>query len=438
MKMRLGFLLLALSLFLCLLQSPAYAKTLPSGRVNADSSIERRTIVPEGVTEIDLRTVLGDDALDVNEVWMLNADVCIILRELPEYWGHELILLDMRDCSVLSRTPVPLTWSPLKQFWDGDTLCLLFNAKSLDWYRIKEACIKVTIAADGTVNVGVSEQHNITIMPSDDDTAIREASDGSLYVTDLYTGEEELLIQGVAGPNGGMSYEDFLAYVPCWDELGYNGESSWGSDHPVAFPLNEKELERGYMEFFRSFRVYRPLDEYRFIYAVDGWEIGAGYGIYDLETRTDHRITGRGYFMGMGGNTLYGSYLMADVNTYESSPVPETVREQFEEASEWKTNYLVGHDISPDGKLLALTGMIPRSISEKRWWDTYDTEPKFDYAHTVTVTDIRTGDIIKTYDIDNPFATEHTVTFIDDTRLMLLCLPKDGGSAYIYLFNIED
>jgi hypothetical protein len=379
--------------------------------------------MPEGVTEINLRTVLGDDVLDITDAWMLSADTCVLLwsqREGENYWQflYELIVLDMRDLSILSRTPIPSANYLVDQGWDDRKFCLLFAQEDAHWHG---PYTKATIAVDGTVDVSASPS-NLTVMPGGK-TAIRKEFEGSLYAVDLATGEEGMLIQGVAGLGGGLSYEALLKYIPCPDDIGgYTGEDPFDvGPLDIPFPIDEGEFPGYDIWFFRNFYVYKPLDEHRFVYEVSGWEWGAGYGVYDLQTRTDHRITGRGHFYGMAGNKLFGSTLMTDANTYESSPLPETVQEQFEWISAWEDGW-VDHDISPDGRLLALTGMKSRRND----------------ASTVTITDIRTGDIIKTYDIYNPFATEHSVAFCDDTRFVLFCAPEALGSAYIYLFNIEE
>jgi len=91
--------------------------------------------------------------------------------------------------------------------------------------------------------------------------------------------------------------------------------------------------------------VCQLLDEYRFVYRVYGWEQGASFGVYDLRTRTDHRITGRGYFFGVAGDTLYGLNLTADANTYVMSPLPETARRQLAEVHAL-ANGRVDYDIS--------------------------------------------------------------------------------------------
>lgn len=420
MKKRLVQLLLVLPLFLCLYHDLTYAETWPISRevLTAESPVELHTIVPDGVTEIDLQVALGDGAADVEDAWMLNTNVCVILQRLPNR-GYGLILIDMRDLSTLSQTPVPHAEYFAGQNWDDGALHLLFKPEGSNRSDFAFSCIKATVSTDGAVDVGVSDAL-FTVMPGGK-TAIREAYNGSLYAVDLATGEEELLIQGVAGLGGGLNYEDFLAYVPCLDDIGYDGVGPWGHPMPTSYPKDADTFRDFDFLFFRRFYVYKTLDEHRFVYAVDGWEWGAGFGVYDLQTRTDHRITGRGSFYGMGGSILYGSTLMADANTYEFLPLSETVQEQFEWASV-KVGGSVDYSISPDSKLLALTGM--KSMRND--------------ASTVTLTEIQTGSIIKTYDIYNPFAIECRVAFYSDTRFMLFCAPEELGTAYIYLFNVEE
>lgn len=403
-----------------------------------DSLAELRTIVPEGVTEIDLRAILGDDVLDVENAWMLNADICVILRFLPGdgededyYDDYEIILYDIQNRSILSGTLIPHVDYYYRQGWEDGAFYLLFEPEDARWYDPTFSYIKATIARDGTVDIDNPVPGRLTVMPGGK-TAIRAADDGSLYAVDLATGEEDLLIQGVPGLglfwDAGYSdeeigelfpfmNEDYVAnaeYVPFWDELPENWED-W-PDGALPFEDDHNDIFA-----IRQFHVYKPLDEHRFVYTVSSWEWDSGYGVYDLQTRTDHRITGRGDFFGIGGDTLYGATLKADANTYESSLLPESVREQFAELDYYSFGE-IDCDISPDGRLLALTGM------------------KFRYsdASTVTITDLQTGDILKTYDIFNPFATEYTVAFYDDTHFMLFCRPEELGSAYIYLFNVEE
>jgi hypothetical protein len=356
---------------------------------------------------------------------MLNADVSVILRQLPEIGGYELVLLDLRDRSVLSRTPVPhVSYYWHQQGWDDGAFYVLFIPEGLSEFDPVFSYIKAVVEQDGTVDAGASVPGRTTVMPGGK-TALREADDGSLYAVNLDNGEEELLIQGVAGYRGEYSYESYLGYVPCLDDAGYSVDED-GEPLSLPFPLDEDSFDDYWPSFYRRFYVHKPLDEYRFVYEASGWEWGAGFGIYDLQTHTDHRITGSGYFYCVRGNTLYGSFLTANADTYESSPLPKTVRRQLGEIYE-RIDGRVDYDISPDGRLLALMGMQSR-------YAIYG----FDDYHTVTITDIQTGEVIQAYDIRNPFASEYRVTFYDNTHIMLFFQPEEFGSAYIYLLDAEE
>jgi hypothetical protein len=171
--------------------------------VSAEGALaELLTVVPEGVTEIDLRTVFGDDVTDVEDAWMLNADICVILQQLlPETEGYALFVWDKQNRSILSRTHVPFAeYYRHQQGWENGALYLLFVDRSGPEFSFTKAIV----AQDGTVDVGTSTSSGFTIMPGGK-TAVRETGDGSLYAVDLDTGEEELLIQGVAGFQGEYS-----------------------------------------------------------------------------------------------------------------------------------------------------------------------------------------------------------------------------------------
>ena len=404
------------------------------GRAQAES----RSTLPEGVTEIDLRDVLGDDAQDVWSARMVNADICVLLRALPEQANEniELIVLNMRELSILSRTPVPYAASLLRQsrkdgrfYGQGmidDTFYLLFKPECAYetggpygyMYDPEITYIKAVIAADGTVELDLASS-KLTVMPGGK-TAVRDGYYGSLYALDLETGEEELLIRGTADPYATVSYEAYLQYVPFWDDAGFYEEDENGNPLPITFPLDETSFMKHSPFFFHGFTVVKPLDAHRFVYAGYGWEWRAGFGIYDLETRTDHRITGRGAFFGMRGSTLFGTALQADANTYETTQLPQAVQWQLANADYWEYGSY-DYDISPDGNLLAFT-------------DTESTEGK---SISVRITDICTGDIVKTYDIDKPFMYIRDLAFYDDTRFMLFCVPEESESATIFLFDEE-
>jgi len=392
------------------------------GVTEGEAFTERLTAVPEGVTEIDLRTALGEDVLTVEDAWMLNEDISVIIRQLPEAEGYELILLDLTDYSVLSRTPVPDVSDYWHQQVRGDgAVYLLFTPEGTDDPESDFFYIQVIISPDGTVDTSASAPSRLTVMPGGK-TGVRKADDGSLYSVDLDTGEEELLIQGVAGYRGEYSYESYLGYVPCRDDIEYTVDED-GNPLSIPFPLDEDSFDDYWPFFYREFYVHTPLDEHRFVYMVCGWEWGAGFGVYDLQTRTDHRITGCGFFHCVVGNTLYGAALMADADTYETSPLPEKVRLQLGEVYQMEDGR-VDYDISPDGRLLAFTGM------KSRYGDADD--------HTVTITDIRADEVIRAYDIENPFTSEYSVTFYTDTLFMLFFRPEEHGSAYLYLFDVEE
>lgn len=412
MKMR--CLLVVLFLLICPIVSPAHAATA-SGFEPASA----RTIVPDGMREIDLRAVLGSGA--ISYIGMVNADICAVVRIEEEAAGNELIVLDVQDLSVLSRTLFSNTayYRYRKSIEDG-VFYLLFEQNDADRNDPKYTSTKVTIVADGTISIENVAPERLLEMPGGQ-TAIRQADDGSLYAVDLISGEDDLLIQGVSDKGSPyVDYELALQYVPCWDDDWYMQEDEDGGSYVLTPIDKDRFYANDYIGCFREFYVHKALDEHRFVYVGYGWEWGAGYGVYDLQTRTDHRITGRGDFLGMRGDMLFGSVLVADANTYEASLLPETVQAQFE----WIMAREDGHvdfDISPDGRLLALLGMKSRRSD----------------AHTLTITDIQTGEIIHDYDIDNPFATEHSVAFYDDTHFMLYSKRRDGGAGYMYLGGIE-
>ena len=360
---------------------------------------ELRTVVPEGVTEIDLRTILGDDALDIRDAWMLSADICMVNRSLREGGNYEIILLDIKNRSIFSRTAVPYEEDQYQYLSGSDRengvhyLGFTSREDPQEGSQDDDAPlgadfstyfhINISVLPDGTVDIGDVTPSNLMVMPGGK-TAIREADDGSLYAVDQATNEEELLIQGVSLKGGDPS-----KYEPCWDELPYDGWEEEFDYYPLTkdtdfYPYDADDLYFSIREFY----VVKPLDEHRFIYAVSSWEWNSGYGIYDLQTRMNHRITGRGDFFGIRGDMLFGQNLKTDANTYESLPLPEAVRKQLKEAAEWMTNDLVYCDISPNGALLATSDMKARFRDKNLWQVSMEgKEPVYREASTVSVTD---------------------------------------------------
>ncbi len=184
----------------------------------------------------------------------------------------------------------------------------------------------------------------------------------------------------------------------------------------------EEDFFNGVHLLMRGFRVCKALDAHRFLYRVYVWEgDGAGYGVYDLATRTDHRITGRGAFLGMGGNTLYGDMLMADADTYETSTLPEVSRNQMEQINGYFGSDYIHHDISPDGRLFAL----------------FNRET--DDVYTITVTDIRAGKVVWMHEVKDVAWTPYwQMAFRDETRLILFHEPLNEGSPHIYLIDLSE
>lgn len=364
-----------------------------------DSLAELQTLVPEGVTEIDLRDILGDEAMDVKDAFMLNSDICVILKSLQEDEGYEVIPIDLPNDTILSRTPVPYAED---QYLCSDSgkegnVLELWIASQENRPRLGDepwedtiiySYIKINVSPDGIVDVGELLPNRLITMP-DGKTMIHDAEDGELYAIDIETGEEKRLNIPYHEYDEGLSVRDFL--------------------------------------------VIKPLDEHRLVYSIFCWEWYAGYGIYDLKTHTNHRITGDGAFFGVRGNTLFGEFLQTDADTYEASLLPKPVQEQLAETTHMETGHLVHCDISPNGNLLALAGM--NRVYNLRY---PNMELDSRYSHALTITDIQTGDIVKSFDIYNPLASESTISFIDDTRVMLFYAPEDLGSAFIYLFDIEE
>lgn len=425
MKKGLTLVYLALHLLLCLFQAPAYGESwmirhgksmteeADEASVHWESPEERHTIVPTDVTEIDLRTVLGDGAQHVKNVWMLQDNRCIILQTRyveEEGFEHTIVFWDVEHRSILSQASVSRAEYQTWPGWDDGAFYLLFaleqdtsSGTGPSEYRYKRA----SISLDGMVSVDDDMPDRLTMMPGGK-TAIRDGADGGLYAVDIATGKEQLLLFGISVADMfAAGFNTIAEYVPFWDEY---------RDDEYPYDLVDMNIY-----FVRDFYVYAPLDEHRFVYGVNGWEWGVGYGVYDLRTRTDHRITGRDYFFGIGGDWLFGEALMADANTYETFPVAASVQEQFGWVMAQENGH-VAYNISPDGRLLALTGMKSRRED----------------ASTVTITDLQTGDALIDYNIDNPFAYEYSVDFYDDTHLMLFCRPQEHGSAYLYLFDLTE
>lgn len=402
---RWGILLLAFCLLACAHQGTVYA-------VKASAEGEE-------VTRIDLSASLGDDALHVLDVWMLNEALCVGYLRQPQTGAMELILLHAGDWSLLSRTPLPQASSLADRWWCDGKLCLLFRVEASDAGEADPSFMQVCVAQDGAVSMSAIQEEFMS-MPGGQ-SAVR-AVNGSLYAVDVGTGREELLLHGVPDAwtgREGAGYEAFLKYIPCADDIGYDGLDASGSPLGIPLPITEENYADNELWLWRDFHVYQPLDEHRFVYSVSGWEWGAGFGVYDLRTHADHRFTGRGYLYGLAGSALVGSEMMADTDTLEVTPLPQIVREQLERVSAF-SDEVVSCGISPDGELLAVIESQPDNGDEK----------------TLTLYDILTGDIIKVYELYEPMADHYDVSFRGNTDLMVFFNPQEQVPARVYLIRL--
>jgi len=386
------------------------------------SQTEPHRIAAEGVTKIDLRAVLGDTAEVILDAWVLRENTYALLLGTEEDEVYEVILLNTQNGSLLSRTSIPDTGCSFvyaRPGWVDGVLHIMF----CDWaeWEAEEAYpghiyIKASLSPDATVHVSDVMSSWYTVMPGGT-TAIREAEDGSLYAVDIVTNTEELLIQGVSAQAFfNHTPEERGQYIPSKEEL-----PDAKGDTDDAYLVYDPE---DHLTSIRDFSYITPLDEHRFAYGIGAWEWEAGFGVYDLRTRTDHRITSDGYFLGVAGGFIFGSDLKADANTYETFALPESLHPVLEYVYAIENDYLT-HSISPDGKLLALTG--------RYFYPDYTA-----MEHTVTIIGMETGEIVKIYDIENPFAEASSIAFYDNTHVMLFFGAKENGSAYIYLIDIEE
>lgn len=395
---------------------------------NAETSLMSRDEVSKRVKDVKVEApsvprevvmqLIGDNAGLITSARMISPDTCVLLSPIPDYSGMEVILLNVHDGSVLSCTIIPHADFLRNQGWEGDVYYLLLGSdlpieSTYQYYQIK-----VSIAADMSVN---TEQmvSNIMTMPGGK-VAIRDDWDGCLYGVDLASGEEGLLLQGV--PNemtnlvGESSYASYLKYTPCEDDIGYDIRDEEGN--MLAHPLSEEQYNNSDIGLWRYFGGYEALDADRFIYVVSGWEWGAGFGIYDLKTHTDHRITGTGSLYGRRGSYLFGSFLQVDIHGLETQVLPQNIQDQFEQVSAMEDGR-ISYDISQDGGYLALGGLKSRQSGAK----------------DVQITSMRTGEVIRSIDIADPNVLVEDVSFYGENKIMLLVKQSEKGQVSLYLLD---
>ncbi len=361
-------------------------------------------------TQVNLSKIIGSEAEHAANAWMLNEEVCALCLQPPEDESMEVLLIQMKDVAVLSRHPVPGATYLEGYGWDGDTFYMEFMAWDAENEDAPPKRIRVSVATDYVVSVREVSRSSIT-MP-DGQTIIREADDGSLYADNLLTKESNLLLQGVRAPYTAdlqeVPYELFLQYEASPDEVGYDGTDMEGNPLPFALPIDEQTFRDNDIWFWRNYHAVKALDDSRFVYTVSGWEWGAGFGIYDLKTHTNYRMTGRGYYYGMVGSTLYGSSLAVDSETYQAKPLPPTVQAQLEKVSALMDEVTV-YDISPDGKMMAFL----EDVSE-------DAEYKL-----MTILDAQTGNTLWVEEVLEGFSGSFNIQFYGNARLMIYARAED-------------
>lgn len=398
-----------------LLLLAALCLMLPHG-----SALGQGALALKSVREVDLRPALGDAAGEIVGAWMLDKDSCVLHRLAADTGDEELIILSLQGLSVRARHPITMT-SYMKQLTrEEGGLSLLFETAGQG--DGSASALKVQVRPDGQVSM-VSLWDGPTAMP-DGQVSVSTNEDGSLIATEVATGKQKLLVQGVPASmteaQQGRAYASYLQYQPFADDVGYDGKDAEGSPIGLQLPLNEAAFQENSLWLARTFYLQEALDAHRFLYTAHGWEWGAGFGIYDLQAQQDHRFTGRGFFYGRHGNKLLGAQVMADLESYEVLPLPASIQEQLEQVSAMEDGR-VAFAVSPSVSLFALTGLKSRQ----------------DDAHTLSIADISTGEQLFSYDIDNPLAIEDGIDFYDDNHLLLFMSAEEQGSAFLYLFELE-
>ncbi len=374
-------------LFLVLLQTNASLKgNLLFSNTLAEGNENEKTI--------DLSMFIKDSSAHIQGAWMLNSKDCVVLYQLQETRGMELMVFNTQDDSLLLSAHIDHAVDLREHTWEDDTLCLWIESDNTE----QRTLLRTNIAQDCKINTE-SQPYGMLYMPGGD-IAIHSENDGSLSQQHLASNESKLLLQGVPSEmidEGAESrYEKYLKYLPCADDVGYDEEE-------LQYPVDEKSFYENDILFIRSFHASDALDANRFVYSVHGWEWGAGFGVYDVSTQSDRRITGTGDYFGRRGNILYGTNIMADCNSYEIKQLPTSISEQFEEVMAMEDGIIL-YDISADGKYLALTGLRSRK----------------DGASDIAISDMATGDAVFTRNFAETDAEIYSVSFYAENNLMLL------------------
>lgn len=384
----------------------------------ATSLQELCTRYPENALEVDMREVFGDTLNDVVDARMLTPQVMGILAKSAGTKTYELSLYSVEKNTILSHHLLDTAMEVDSVEVENSTLVIVLYQPEDSEAVDEQERLKITATKDGIITMETSQPDDgrLKAMPGGK-TIIREGVDGSLYCVNPATGKEEELLHGVSYEAlEEKGYAAFEGYKPFGkDDLNHRKD-----ENGKALKLNEENFFLEDEVFnIRTFEFWKPLDDHRFIYEVNGWEDSRGYGIYDLTKRKDHRIAAVGDPVGLGGEYLFGSFELTNIQTYKTSSLKKRIKDDaysvFENLDEESSYY-----VSPDGRWIALV------------------EPPFYVLHEsgVFVFETRTGKLVQHGIIDNPFATPLRLSFYDQTHFQIFCDPKPGGWSFVYLFDI--
>jgi hypothetical protein len=381
---------------------------------------ELRTEYPDNATEVDMREVFGDTQADVVAARMLTPQVMGILVKSADAKTYELFMYSVESKTVLSRHHLDTALDVASFDVEDNTLVIIFyQMENMDEDKEKER-FKIKATKDGiiTAETIAPDDKRLTTMPGGK-TAVREGEDGSLYCVSSETGKEEKLLQGVSYEAlEEKGYAAFEGYKPIGkDDLNHRMDEN-GKPLKLAeenFFLDDEVIN------IRTFEFWKPLDDHRFIYKINGWEDSRGYGIYDLAKRKDHRIAAMGEPIGLGGEYLFGTCEFTSIQTYKTVALGKRIKGDaysvFENLDEESS-----YHVSPDGRWIALISTPFYALQECG----------------VYVFETRTGKLAQHGIINNPFATPLHLSFYDQMHFQIFCDPKPGGWSYAYLFDIAD
>lgn len=369
-------------------------------------------------TSIDLGRVLNESALHLVDAFVVNEQACALLYQSPGEGQLELIFFDLVGLKALHSVLLSGAESLLSRAMVGETLCLTFTPKG---WEEGQPLLSACVQPDLTVTFGTTRDDEV-LLPGGQ-TAILTAEDGSLVAKDVQTGQETLLIKGIPPsfltPSGQPDYQSFLQYQPVKDDVGYDGQDAYGMQ--LTLPKTQQEYEENEFQLVRSFHFYQPLSATRFVYAAFGWEWGAGFGVYDLAKKSDHRFTGRGSLFGLKDGKLISTTLIADTQTLQSSPLPKNITGQLEEVVAMEDS-VVAYDIAKNGRLLAIAGLNTREEG----------------APVLRVSDLNTGRALYEAQPLSPDALPQRVAFVGSNRVLLFLLSEEGGPASLQLYTFSE